>query len=142
MNPNKSCGDCTACCEGWLEGSAHGKPYYPGNPCYFKETTCCSIYKDRPPECVAYKCEWLKRDEFPLWMKPHESGILLTEEIKNGIKYFIALETSKEMDISSLNFLLRWAVIGRHNLEYYVRNGRNLMGSPEFVSLYIARAVE
>ena len=75
-------------------------------------------------------------------MKPSESGILLTEEIKNGIKYFVAQETSKEMDISSLNFLLRWALSGGHNLEYYVRTGRNLLGSPEFVNLYTAGAVE
>jgi hypothetical protein len=79
---------------------------------------------------------WLKQDEFPLWMQPSKSGILLTEEIRNGIKYFVALETSKEMDIAALNFLLRWALSGHYNLEYYVRTGRNLLGSPEFISLY------
>ena len=133
MSPNKSCGDCTACCEGWLEGSAHGKPYYPGNPCYFKESTSCSIYKDRPPECVAYKCEWLKRDEFPLWMQPSKSRILLTERNENGIKYFVASETSLPMDIATLNFVLRWAITGQHNLIYFIQGGRNLLGSAEFV---------
>ncbi len=42
----RSCSDCTKCCEGSLSGEVFGKTFYSGKPCHFvKLNEGCSVYK-------------------------------------------------------------------------------------------------
>ena len=74
--PTRSCGTCTKCCEGWLEGDAHGHVFKPGTPCYFLiQNKGCTIYSDRPEHpCKSFKCVWLADESIPDWIKPEISG--------------------------------------------------------------------
>ena len=51
----RSCGDCTACCEGWL--SAKDLKMWAGKACEHKTAAGCGIYADRPENpCKAFQC--------------------------------------------------------------------------------------
>ena len=76
---SRTCGDCTKCCEGWLEGVVHGYKMYRGCSCHFLEKSC-SAYESRPENpCKSYNCAWLLEDKFPSWMKPSLSGVIITK---------------------------------------------------------------
>lgn len=44
------CGDCTACCDGWLRATIYAHEMKPCTPCHFVREGCCSIYDQRPVE--------------------------------------------------------------------------------------------
>src|SRR5690349_22796733 len=46
--PARKCGECTACCDGWVAGTIEGHEMKPGTPCFFRGDHCCSIYERRP----------------------------------------------------------------------------------------------
>lgn len=129
----KECGECKACCEGWLNGEVYGKRFSAGTPCHFMSTTGCSIYKDRPQDpCKSYNCEWLTNEEFPLWMQPNVSNVIVSKKKINGIEYYSAITTGKEMSAAALNWLFTWAVPKQFNLVYKIQGGVYKVGSPEF----------
>lgn len=136
MNDYKRiCGNCTKCCEGWLEGTIYGKKMYPGKPCHFKKDNGCSIYENRPDEpCKNFNCEWLTEKEIPEWMKPEYSNVILSGKQKNGISFVLATEAGGDMRVEVLNWLLNFMIDKKVNLMYQVKGGWNWIGSPEFVN--------
>ncbi|HZE61286.1 MAG TPA: hypothetical protein VE085_12085 [Burkholderiales bacterium] len=53
----RQCGTCTACCDGWVEGTIYGHEMKPGVPCHFRGEGCCTIYERRPEEpCRRFVC--------------------------------------------------------------------------------------
>lgn len=54
----RSCGECTACCQGWLSSKVVG--IRPGVACKHCTSAGCAIYEDRPEDpCKTFKCRWL-----------------------------------------------------------------------------------
>ena len=137
------CGNCTACCEGWLEGVAHTKHFYPGRSCHFKGENCCTIYKDRPDEpCKSYKCVWLVDNNVPEWLRPDLSKVIITERDFNGIKFWDMIETGSKVDSSVLNWLFMHYGTGQvQNIMYRVDGGINYFGTPEFIKAYTGKDV-
>ena len=133
---DRSCNGCTACCEGWLHGSAHEHLYWRGRKCHYVGTQGCTIYESRPVDpCQTYRCQWLTNNFFPEWMKPVLSKIIITERDCKGIKYFEIVETGQKMDSTILSWLFIEHVNGNlPNLHYMIDGGWNLIGTPEFVS--------
>lgn len=124
---SRSCGDCSKCCEGWLESDIYGKKMFPGQPCFFIGDKCkgCSIYEQRPQDpCKDYTCAWLTEPEiFPNWMKPTESGVIITKKIPpegEAHSVYQVVETDKKIGASILNWLIHWALQGEINLQYQV----------------------
>lgn len=95
---NRSCGDCTACCEGWHSANIEGHDMYPGRPCHFfcKQ---CTIYEFRPPTCREYYCSWMLDDRkaFPEWFRPDISGVIMTHRDWEGGSYLEVRETDKKI---------------------------------------------
>lgn len=59
---SRKCGDCKACCEGWLLDES--LDMYPGKPCKHCTNAGCAIYEERPVNpCRTFKCAWLDRPE-------------------------------------------------------------------------------
>ena len=83
----RACGDCTACCEGSLEGEAYGHRFFPDTPCHFLQDKKCTIYLGRPHTCKNYYCAWVQ-GLFPEWMQPNLSGILISVELDAERKQF------------------------------------------------------
>lgn len=72
----KPCGDCTACCEGWLADASLGM--YPGKHCPNLEFGRCTIYEDRPEHpCRAFNCMWRKTTFMGEELRPDKSGAIV-----------------------------------------------------------------
>jgi len=107
----RECGECTACCEGWLSGSAYGKEFFKGCPCYFKTGCGCSIYENRPENpCKEYSCEWLVNDDFPEWFKPNLSKVIISKKFieEKKCEYLSVIEMGEKIDSTILNWLFRY----------------------------------
>lgn len=103
---NRSCGDCTACCEGWHSANIEGHDMYPGRPCHFfcKQ---CTIYEFRPPTCREYYCSWMLDDRkaFPEWFRPDISGVIMTHRDWEGGSYLEVRETDKKITPEVLSWI-------------------------------------
>src|SRR5689334_10013771 len=86
--PERTCGECAKCCEGWLSGEVFGHKFEVGTPCFFLERTC-SIYKDRPMDpCRTYLCGWMSEDFFPMWLKPSISNLIISKHPFNQSYFY------------------------------------------------------
>lgn len=75
----RECGDCTACCEGWLSGEIEGQRMRPGEPCQHCTASGCAIYERRPVKpCREFVCGWLMQAS-PLDgdMRPDQCGAII-----------------------------------------------------------------
>ena len=139
---SRACGDCTKCCEGWLEGVVHGHRMHRGRQCHFLETSC-QIYSARPENpCKNYNCAWVTEDKFPGWMKPNLSNIVITKRTirvpaEGGMRqfdYYDAIEAGDKIDSSVLNWLIHWALEDNINLVYELDGKAHSIGHREFKS--------
>jgi hypothetical protein len=75
----RSCGPCTACCDGWLKIEVHGHAVDRGNPCRFSVDHRCSIYDTRPQRpCREFICGWLAQGSpLPEWMRPDKADMIV-----------------------------------------------------------------
>lgn len=131
--PHRECGECTACCEGWLQGEAYGHKFYKGTPCYFLQKSC-TIYDNRPEDpCKNYKCTWLGDTILPMWMRPDMSGVIVTRREFRESFYFIISNTKKDLNSRVLNFLIIWSLNNNYNIQYWIDGGEYRIGSNEFL---------
>jgi hypothetical protein len=130
----RNCGTCTRCCEGWLDGEAHGYKFFPGRPCHFlNPTSLCTIYEQRPNLCQQYNCEWLLRDYFPEWMKPEHSNVIVSLRDSNGFIYYYVRECGKMIDSRVLSWLVDHCLRDNKNMAYQVNGTMMFVGSAEFM---------
>jgi hypothetical protein len=132
----RECGECNICCKGWLKGEAYGHKFYPSQPCFFLGKNC-TIHEIRPDVCKKFNCEWLKNDNFPEWMKPNISNVIIAPRVQNNILYYIAIETGKKIDIIVLNWLIQEILKRGLNLYYYIEGVGYKIGSQDFIDLKI-----
>ena len=73
---SRSCGECTACCEGWL--SAENLDMRPGKACGQLTARGCGAYETRPDEpCRRFFCVWLRLPSFPEELRPDRCGAIV-----------------------------------------------------------------
>jgi hypothetical protein len=122
----RTCDGCTKCCQGHLTGVAHGHNFQPGTPCFFVGKSGCSIYQDRPADpCKTFKCDWLKYDYLPMWMRPDLCNVIVTRRIENDEEWLYLTEAGHKMDSSVLSWIMLWAVNNKINIRYQVDGGWN-----------------
>ena len=75
----RQCGTCTACCDGWVEGTIRGHEMKPGVACHFRGEGCCTIYEERPQDpCRRFVCGWLAQGSpFPDSFRPDRLGVMI-----------------------------------------------------------------
>lgn len=131
----RSCGECTKCCEGWLEATIHGRSMHAGKPCFFLGKSC-TIYEHRPEDpCKKYTCSWLSDHSFPEWMKPSMSNVIITYRVSEedpGVSYYQVAEAGGKIDSSVLNWLIHWALRHQVNICYEVAGKHHVMGTAAF----------
>ena len=113
----RPCGDCTACCDGWLIGEANGHPFGNGKPCHFLINKICTIYKDRPRVCQNYQCAWTQH-LFPEWMKPNKCGVLISVETKEDHQFLRVIEMKPVIDYAVYAEIEKFC---SENNTYYVK---------------------
>jgi hypothetical protein len=136
----RECGECTRCCEGWLTGEIYGHKFYPSQPCFFLGKNC-TIYEDRPDTpCKAFKCEWLQNNNFPEWLKPNISNVIVLQKVKDNILYYEAVETGKKIDSVVLNWIIQQILQRGLNLYYKIESAAYKIGSEEFLKLNLSNS--
>jgi hypothetical protein len=76
----RTCGECQACCNGWLAAEVLGHQMGGGVPCRFLRPEGCGIYESRPELCRSFVCGWLKPGSpFPEHWRPDRSGLIIRE---------------------------------------------------------------
>jgi hypothetical protein len=134
----RECNGCTACCEGWLVGDAHGHYFQSGRPCHFKCESGCAIYENRPDDpCKNYKCEWLDNLEIPEWLKPNISKVIITKRKWSGGNYLEVLECGQKMDSIVLNWLFHYHYTTTIPIKVQISGGWTNYGSKEFLDFII-----
>ncbi|MEJ2385707.1 MAG: hypothetical protein P8Y54_15225 [Xanthomonadales bacterium] len=106
----RTCGPCTACCQGWL--SSKKLDMRPGQACRHLAKSGCSIYPDRPEEpCVRFVCGWLQDAEtYPDKLRPDRSGvIMLTDRKWHNWDVIRAVPAGREVPRETLPFLRQLA---------------------------------
>lgn len=131
----RTCGECTKCCEGWLQTEIYGHPVHRGQPCFYVERRC-TIYEQRPSyPCREYNCYWVESDELPLWMKPTLSGVIVSEKVHQTqpqLTYVDVVETNGTISATVLNWLIHWALRKKKNMIYEVNGKKHVLGTSEF----------
>lgn len=156
--PSRECGECTACCEGWLHGIIRGHEMHRGKACHFLGCNGCTIYKDRPEEpCRNFNCAWLKdnKNEIPEWMKPSMSKVIIKEmeyevqirsagfgtasyilenaaDMKTKAKFWYIVECGETISGPVLSWLVQYCLKKEMPLLYLVNGSREAIGPPEF----------
>ena len=130
----RSCGTCTACCEGWLAASIKGEAMYPGSPCKYLSNKC-TIYNQRPKDpCINYKCEWLKDDSIPEWMRPDRCKAILTLKEICNIRYVWLTECGEKLRSDVLAWLFMRYLQGVYeNIVFNIHGHPRKIGTQEFI---------
>lgn len=141
----RECGECTACCEGWLSGTAHGSRFYPNSPCHYLDgCNGCSIYKDRPEICQQFECLWKQTNQIPGWLKPSRCGAILYQRSyydKDGkygepgetIRWWSMVECGKQLDSAVLAWTIHQTKHAGINLHYTVNRQNYYLGDDNFM---------
>ena len=139
------CGECTACCDGWLVNESMG--LRPGNACSHCSVKGCQIYDDRPEEpCQVFDCAWLKGDlELAEHDRPDLSGFILIEAgnwrewpvitaTPTGAAFDEAtFERLKDLCIDR-NVALLYTELEQNGESYTGRGWQKAFGPPEFLT--------
>lgn len=140
----RSCGECSACCEGWLRTKVLGHEIGLGHPCPFSSGHNCTIHTTRPHDpCRVFFCGWAEAgSDLPEWMQPNQSGVIMLTGRSNwrGRPMDVMVSAGRDPDEKMLSWLqersiktLRPFVYQREELWYG-------FGPPAFQSEIAAKA--
>lgn len=132
----RSCGSCTKCCEGHLASMINGQPMYPGKPCYLLEIgKGCSDYDNRPEKpCKVFNCEWLVNPEVPDLLYPDKSGVILSWQKINGIRFLKMTKAPNEPNTDSTTWFIQYILRNGINGAWDSDTKKYWVGSPEFMA--------
>jgi hypothetical protein len=145
MGMKRECGDCKACCEGWLSGEIDGHKMSAGTACIHCTESGCAIYASRPKSpCREFICAWLQEESpLPEHFKPNKCGVIVVLDRKwSGKKIIQAIPTGKKIPEESLEWLMshtRETSIPLVFVEWIEKNGklvgqnRRGYGPPSFI---------
>jgi hypothetical protein len=129
----RSCGGCTACCDGWVTGIIEGHEMYPGSPCHFRGERCCSIYERRPQyPCRDFVCGWLQpQSPFPEAFRPDRLGVLILRTTWEGRDAYVLNAAGREPDEALIAWMQAFSLRTRQPV-FYERDGERFgIGPPE-----------
>lgn len=142
----RSCGTCTACCDGWLRIEVRGHQVSPGKPCPFRVQHGCSIYDERPQHpCREFICGWLVASSpLPDWMRPDKSDLIMLAAnfVWHGLPVDVVVAAGERPKKKALDWLMKFSTERRRCLIYQISDEWFAFGPPAFqaeISERIAR---
>lgn len=119
--PERECGSCTKCCEGWLMGQINLRTMYPGKPCYLVEIGIgCKDYENRPTHpCKIFSCAWLTNSEIPNKYKPEACGVIITIGFHKKSKVINLIPAPNDPSEDMINWFKNYADTNKYGLIYY-----------------------
>jgi hypothetical protein len=137
QSAGRSCGACTACCDGWLQIEVRGYEARPGKPCPFRADHGCSIYAERPQHpCREFICGWLVASSpLPDWMRPDRSNMLMLAAnfAWQGLPVDVIVAVGDRPKKKSLDWLMNFNAAHRRCL-YQIGEEWFAFGPPAFQS--------
>jgi len=132
--PTRECGECTRCCDGWVEGEIGGHRMHPGQACHFLDAGACTIYDQRPQSpCRSFVCAWLMPGSpLPEHFRPDRIGVIVVPTRWRGAPAFILVPAGNDPDPAMLDWLRGYAQTARLPFFYSQRGERYGFGPPEF----------
>jgi hypothetical protein len=107
----RKCGECIACCGGWVVGNVFGHEMKPGSPCPFVRAGGCSIYARRPTDpCKKFMCGWLvPGSPFPDEFRPDKLGVIFVLIAWRGRRAWVLAPTGRDPDEQLLEQMRRYS---------------------------------
>ena len=141
-DPKRACGECTACCDGWLTGNIRGHEIEPGVPCPFRGPGGCTIYEDRPVDpCRGFVCGWLRAESpFPDAFRPDRLGVILVPLRWRDRLAYVLVPAGRDPDAALLEWMRRFSVATGAPYLFNVAGRWRGYGSPEFQKDILDRA--
>jgi|LakMenE18May11ns_1017448.scaffolds.fasta_scaffold9881024_3 Fe-S-cluster containining protein len=84
VSTQRSCGECTKCCDGTLTAEVLGQQIGLGVPCQYLKPRC-TIYPIRPRVCREYLCEWKTNNQVPQELHPYLSNVIMHKRILEDV---------------------------------------------------------
>jgi hypothetical protein len=132
----RSCGSCTACCDGWLQIEVRGHRVSPGTPCPFSAGNQCSIYSERPQHpCREFVCGWLVASSpLPDWMRPDKSDMIMLAAnfFWRGLPVDVLVPAGDAPRKKALDWMMKFSAEKRRLLIYQVNDEWFAFGPPAF----------
>lgn len=140
----RDCGDCAACCEGWLTTNALGHDIYLEHPCPHSSGHGCTIHEKRPNDpCRIFFCAWAAAgSELPQWMQPSQSGVIILNNRMNWNKMPVDILVSAGRDPDTK--LIQWYqqyCVSQNKAFVYQQNGQWFGFGPQQFQLDLAEKV-
>ncbi len=135
---SRICGECTACCEGWLIADINGVHMEPGKPCYLLQIgKGCTDYENRPQNpCKGFECEWLRQpDLYPEEMRPDRARAIFSRQEVDGVQYLRITEMGKRLDAEVLSHGVKITLGTRGNLYWEVDGKMHWFGNKGFIDV-------
>jgi len=142
----RACGECTACCDGWVVGLIEGHEMRPGVPCFFRGEHRCTIYERRPQEpCRHFVCGWLQEGSpFPEEFRPDRIGVMVIPMKWRGRTAYVLRSAGRDPDASLIAWMEDLSLRTGRPFFYERAGERYGFGPPEFqaeMSEKVARGV-
>jgi hypothetical protein len=132
----RTCGSCTACCDGWLQIEVRGHHVRRGEPCPFSVEHQCSIYSERPQHpCREFICGWLTASSpLPEWMRPDKSDMIMLAAnfIWHGLPVDVVVAAGDRPKKKALDWLMKFSSEKKRLLIYQVEEDWFAFGPPAF----------
>jgi hypothetical protein len=139
--PQRACGPCTACCEGWAEGEIRGHRMFAGQHCHFLHAGACSIYDERPQSpCRNFECGWLRPGSpFPDSFRPDQVGVIIVPMRWRERPAYVLLSAGRDPDEALLGWMRQLAQATGSPF-FYARQGERVgYGPPDFQQDMLAK---
>lgn len=130
----RQCGECTACCDGWVAGVIEGHEMKPGTACYFRGEHTCTIYERRPRHpCREFVCGWLApASPFPEEFRPDRLGVMVIPMQWRGRTAYVLRSAGRDPDAALVTWMEAFAERTGSPFFYEVAGERYGYGPPEF----------
>ena len=134
LDAARSCGTCTACCDGWLTGTVRGHEMKPGVPCHFRGADCCTIYEERPTHpCRSFFCAWrLQGNPFPESFRPDRLGVIIVERRWRDRPGYELISAGRDPDEDLLDWMRELSTATGNPFLYSIDGYYRAFGVPEF----------
>jgi hypothetical protein len=140
--PARSCGECTACCDGWMAGTIRGHEMRPGTPCHFVGAGGCTIYSERPHSpCRTFICAWMAPGSpFPDALRPDRCGVIIADVRWRDQPAYLLRSAGKDPDAALLAAMRRFSVRTGRPFFYEIGGEKLGFGPPLFQQDMLQRA--
>lgn len=136
----RECGDCQACCQGWLQGDAFGCSFGLGKPCVFL-LGGCTVYEFRPKVCQNFFCAWAQ-EILPIPMRPDKFKVLVSVERWSGGQYLRCIGMGVEISEDAKTEIMRFCEANSAPVVFDFQGDVKIVGPDVFIEEFFSKSMK